>query len=82
MKARILFFSLLRDVTKLEEIEFDLPDETIGVSELLAQLYQTYPGLSDWDEKLLIAVNCEYASREDIVKAGDEVAIMPPVQGG
>lgn len=82
MKVRVLFFSLLRDVTGEEEIEFDLPGNPFPLSQLLALLFEKYAGLKDWDEKLLIAVNCEYAERQAAVKPGDEIAIMPPVQGG
>ncbi|MDF1754968.1 MAG: MoaD/ThiS family protein [Verrucomicrobiales bacterium] len=82
MKIRLLFFSLLQDFTSREEIDYPLPSASITVGELLKKLYGDYKELADWDEKLLIAVNCEYASRSDLVKSGDEVAIMPPVQGG
>ncbi len=82
MSIRVLFFSVLRDITGQDEITLPVPGEGLPVGQLLDQLYQSYPGMSDWDEKLLIAVNCEYASRDHTVKSGDEVAIMPPVQGG
>jgi molybdopterin converting factor small subunit len=82
MNARILFFSVLQDLTGQDEMPHPVPAEGLPVSQLLNKLYQIYPGLSHWDQKLLIAVNCEYASRDHIVKSGDEVAIMPPVQGG
>ena len=82
MTIKLLFFSLLRDLTGIEEVDFPLPAESLSVYDLLELLFASYPKLKDWDENLLIAVNCEYANREDLVKAGDEVAVMPPVQGG
>ena len=82
MSAKVLFFSLLQDITREDETEFSLPSGSVSVGDLLALLFAKYPGLEDWDEKLLIAVNCDFATREDLVKSGDEVAIMPPVQGG
>ena len=83
MKVRVLFFSLLRDITKGEEIDFPLPgEENVSVGRLLELLFEKYQGLRDWDDKLLIAVNCEYVSRDELVHSGDEIAIMPPVQGG
>jgi molybdopterin converting factor small subunit len=30
----------------------------------------------------MVAVNNEYASANDLIKEGDEVAIIPPVSGG
>ena len=82
MTIKLLFFSLLRDLTGKEEVVFPLPAESLSVGDLLDLLFENYPDLKNWDEKLLIAINCEYANREDTVKAGDEVAVMPPVQGG
>ena len=35
-----------------------------------------------WDERLLLAVNAEFANRDSVLREGDEVALMPPVQGG
>ena len=82
MKVRVLFFSLLRDISGAEEIDFPISSEGFTVESLLDQLFAKYDGLKEWNDKILIAVNCEYANRSDTIKAGDEVAIMPPVQGG
>ena len=82
MTIRLLFFSLLRDVTGTDELELALPRERVRVRELLEILYERFDGLGEWDEKLLVAINCEYADGDDLIAAGDEVAIMPPVQGG
>ena len=82
MTIKLLFFSLLRDLTGKEEVNFPLPAESLPVGDLLDLLFENYPDLKNWDEKLLIAINCEYAGRDDLVTAGDEVAVMPPVQGG
>ena len=82
MTVRLLFFSLLREAAGEIETDFPLDAESLTVGELLEQVFVKYPKLRSWDEKLLIAVNCEFATREDPVRAGDEVAIMPPVQGG
>ncbi|HEY6836165.1 MAG TPA: MoaD/ThiS family protein, partial [Gaiellaceae bacterium] len=39
-------------------------------------------GLGDEPEGLLYAVNREYAEREQELRDGDEVALIPPVSGG
>ena len=80
MKIKILFFSLLRDLTGTDCLETSFDGNT--VADLLKKLYQDIPKLSEWDANLLIAVNSEYATRETAIKEGDEIAIMPPVQGG
>ena len=48
----------------------------------LEAVYGRFPALREWDAKMLVAVNCEYSARDFAVKDGDEVALMPPVQGG
>lgn len=81
MKVRLLFFSILRDLTGAAEMEF-----TCGagatVRDLLGLLYERWPDLAQWDASLLIAVDQAYAKRDEILHEGAEVAIMPPVQGG
>jgi molybdopterin converting factor small subunit len=52
------------------------------VASLLAELYERWPALSSWDGRLLMAVDLEYATRETQLIPGQEVALMPPVQGG
>lgn len=81
-KVRLLFFSVLQDIAGGERLEFELPSDPCDVGEVLAELFERFAGLRAWEDRLLVAVNCAYARREDLVRAGDEVAIMPPVQGG
>ena len=79
---RLLFFSTLRDILGSDEVEYAIPEAGITVGELLDQLFEKHEGLAVWQDKLLIAVNCEYAKPDAEVSPGDEVAVMPPVQGG
>jgi len=80
MKIHVLFFSLLRDISGTERLE--LAFEGATVADLLKKLYGEFPDLSKWDSSLLLAVNCEYARRDQSLQDNDEVALMPPVQGG
>jgi len=82
MTIKLLFFSLLRDLAGTDELNFPLREGVSTVGGLLEELYAQFEGLASWDAKLLVAVNCEYASRDTEIKDGDEVALMPPVQGG
>ncbi len=82
MTVRVLFFSVLRDVTGESEVVWDLPGESARVSDLLESLYVRWPVLGDWDGKLLVAADFQYVRRGDRLSEGQEVAIMPPVQGG
>ena len=81
MKLRVQLFSHLKDIVGASELELDLADETTAGG-LLAELYAHHPRLRDWDSSILIGAGVEFVERDYLVKAGDEIAIMPPVQGG
>jgi molybdopterin converting factor small subunit len=81
MKLRVLFFSILRDITGCEEVEWSLPAPAT-VDDLLNGLYQQWPALQAWEGSLLIGVDLAYVKRNEPLHEGAEVALMPPVQGG
>lgn len=83
MTVTVLFLSSLQDLVGAAEIEESLAEGrewTLG--DLLESLFKRHPRLRDWDGRLLLAVNQQWAERDEALKAGDEIAIMPPVQGG
>ena len=82
MNTTILFSSLLRDLTGIEQADRELPESGLEVGDLLAQLYSRWPEMEAWDSKILVAVDLDYVGRDAIVKPGQEIAVMPPVQGG
>ena len=81
MKLRVLFFSILRDLTGTEGLDVTCATSST-VRDLLAQLFERWPELAKWDASLLIAVDQSYVKRDEPLHEGAEVAIMPPVQGG
>lgn len=82
MKVKLLFFSVLRDVAGCSEVDWSCAAVSITVAELLDLLFVDYPGLREWNGRILVAIDQEYADSDAVVKSGSEVAIMPPVQGG
>lgn len=80
--VRLLYFSVLQDLTGTDSMEMDIPDQGLEVRELLDRIIESIPALEQWKSRLLIAVDCEYANLDQVVKPGSEVALMPPVQGG
>lgn len=81
MKLRVLFFSVLRDITGTDEISVVVPaGATMG--ELLAQVEARWPKIGEWQGSLLLALDQTYVKREEPLHDGGEVALMPPVQGG
>ena len=75
------YYSRLRDAAGLAEETWECPaGETLGA--LLMRIFARHPTLAEWDAHLLLAVNDEYAGRDQALAAGDVVSVMPPVQGG
>jgi molybdopterin converting factor small subunit len=81
MKVHLQFFSRLRELAGVSEIDLEIPDAT-KVAELLAILYSRTPALRDWDKSILVAAGVEFVGRDYVLKEADEISIMPPVQGG
>jgi molybdopterin converting factor small subunit len=78
---RLLFFSVLRDITGSAELRWELPAQsTLG--DLQSALEQRWPQLVAWRPTMLMAVNCRYEKSGALLQDGAEVAFMPPVQGG
>jgi molybdopterin converting factor subunit 1 len=81
MIVRSLFFASYRDLAGHDELEVALA-EGARVADLLAALRTRGGGLPDLPESPLVAVNMVYASLDDGLRDGDEVAFIPPVAGG
>ncbi len=80
-QGRVLFFSVLRDITGTDEKTWTFPAEAT-VADLLAECLEKWPAMQPWEPCLLFAMNQEYVKRETPLQDQAEVAIMPPVQGG
>jgi molybdopterin converting factor small subunit len=81
MKIHVQFFSRLRDLAGQSTTELDIRDGA-KVADLLELLYARTPALRDWDKSILVAAGIEFVGRDYVPKPGDEISIMPPVQGG
>jgi molybdopterin converting factor small subunit len=81
MKVHVQFFSRLRDLAGLSEMEIDVPEGT-KAADLLKILYAQTPAMRDWDKSILVASGVEFVGRDYVLKQDDQVSIMPPVQGG
>lgn len=80
MKINLLAFGIVKDVFNGPSTEIELPAEAT-VADLKTLLGNQYPTLKQ-SVSYMIAVNNEYASPNDSIRQGDEVAIIPPVSGG
>ena len=81
MNVHLQFFSRLRDLAGVSEMELEVPEST-KVAELLEILYSRAPVLRDWDKSILVAAGVEFVGRDFILQPDDQISIMPPVQGG
>lgn len=81
----MLYFASSRDITMVSSETFQLTSTGITLRELGELLVRKYPGLQPVLENSIYAVNMEYFEKNDDqvrVKAGDEVAVIPPMSGG
>jgi MoaD family protein len=81
MKIHVQFYAQLRDLIGMRELEVDVSDGAT-VRELLDQIYARQPALCSHDNSILIGSGVEFVDRNHKLKPGEEIAIMPPVQGG
>jgi MoaD family protein len=78
---KVVFFSQLRDLAGVPELDVDLA-KGATVARLLEELYQKFPALRAHDKSILVGAGVEFVDRNYVIRPGDEIAIMPPVQGG
>ena len=81
MKVCAHFFAQLRDIVGSQTADVDLADGAT-VSDLLENLYQKFPSFRAHDKSILVGAGVEFVDRNYKLRAGDEISIMPPVQGG
>ena len=86
---KVLYFASARDATGLSSESISIPEtcesKSLSIADLFELLELRHPKLKQ--KKILasvaVAVNLEYVEIEEgMVRAGDEVAIIPPVSGG
>ena len=81
MNVHLQFFSRLRDLAGVSEMEVELPAGSTS-ADLLEIIYLRTPALREWDKSILVAAGLEFVGRGYILQPDDQISIMPPVQGG
>jgi len=81
VKIQVQFYAQLRDLAGRQTLDVDLAEGT-AVSDLLEQIYRKVPALRAHDRNILVGAGVEFVDRRYRLKSGDEISIMPPVQGG
>jgi molybdopterin converting factor subunit 1 len=82
MKAiKILFFATLRDRAGQRQMSLELAEDA-RVRDLKDALKAMNANLAPALESVLVSIDREYASDEQLIPDGSEVAFFPPVSGG
>ena len=81
MNVRVQFYAQLRELLGKNALELELP-QGATVRDLLEKIYAQKPGLRAQDKSILVGAGVEFVDRDYQLKPGEEIAIMPPVQGG
>jgi MoaD family protein len=81
MTVRVQFYAQLRDLVGIRELDIDVAEGST-IRDLLEQVYAQQPKLRPHDKSILIGAGVEFVDRSYQLKPGDEISIMPPVQGG
>ena len=81
VKLQVSLFAVARQVVGYDSIEVRLPDDAT-VGQLRRELVRQVPSLGALMSHLMIAVDTEYADDGRPLRAGEEIACIPPVSGG
>ncbi len=79
MTARVLFFGATADIAKTREIEISVY-RGLSAAGVLETIVFQIPELAE--QKLHISLNQQYATGDEIIREGDELAIFTAVSGG
>lgn len=81
LTVQVSFFAQVRLILNRAEVEVSLP-EGATVEDLAAHLQKQFPQIAPHLPTCRIAVGVEYASPGTPLADGDDIALIPPVQGG
>lgn len=81
MTVRVRAFAAIRQALGSEMLTLELPTGA-RVAELLKELESRYPAIVPFRGRTVVTVNQSFATREQTIAPGDEIAVFPPVSGG
>lgn len=81
MRVKLLLFASYRDIAGTSELVLEMPaganaHDAVRVLRAKGEVYARIP------EHPVVAINETYASLDDLLNDGDELALLPPVAGG
>jgi molybdopterin converting factor small subunit len=81
MQVQVQFFSNLKELAGASTRLIEIPQGS-RVADLLDVIYARAPALRAWDKSILIGAGVEFVERDYALRPNEDIAIMPPVQGG
>jgi molybdopterin converting factor small subunit len=81
IQVTVNFYSFFKDLAGCAGFSQSLPAGS-ALSDLLKLTISRFPRLEPLQKSMLMAVGVEYQDRAYVLRAGDEVSLFPPVQGG
>ncbi|MFN2635910.1 MAG: MoaD/ThiS family protein [Gemmatimonadaceae bacterium] len=78
--ATVQLFASYADMFGARSLEIPL-DKTTTVRELVERI-RTLPNAVSLPEFPVVAINRTFATTDQLVRVGDEIALIPPVAGG
>jgi molybdopterin converting factor subunit 1 len=81
VRVTVKLFGTLREEAGAKELSVDLAPGA-RVADLRAWLAARHPVLERFGARLRVSRNLEFASEDELLEDGDEVAFLPPVSGG
>ena len=79
---KVLYFAAAAEGTGCPQEQVELDGVSISVRSLRLLLIERHPALGRVLPRSRLAVNLCFASDDDFVADGSEVAVIPPVGGG
>ncbi|MBS9394108.1 MAG: MoaD/ThiS family protein [Dolichospermum sp. LBC05a] len=77
----VKLFAVYQEAFDVSELELDFPDGT-PVQAVCDRLIAEHPKLNKWREITRFGVNLQFVEPDTILQNGDEVVLIPPVNGG
>jgi molybdopterin synthase catalytic subunit len=81
MSVKVKLFAQLRDAIDTNEIILEV-DGNMTTRDIIDKIYKSYPVLKSLKIPYSLALNKEIVDDNAIVKDGDEIALLPPINGG
>ena len=81
-RVTVLYFGGARDAAGKSEEQLDLEDSVRTIADLAAHLERAHPGLAGRLTGVRFAINEAFVDAVAEIRAGDVVAVIPPVSGG